>query len=837
MKKLHLLCNAHLDPAWLWEIEEGMGEALSTFRIAADFCEQYDGYVFNHNEVILYEWVEQFDPSLFERIRRLVQAGKWHIMGGWYLQPDCNMPSGESFVRQMLTGRHYFKEKFGRVPTTAINFDPFGHTRGLVQVMAKAGFDSYIVCRPADNDCPLPADEVRWIGYDGSGIVVHRTFGAYLTGKGKARAKVEKWLESYPERSPGLVLWGIGNHGGGPSREDMQQLQELMEETDAHQIVHSTPEAYFRELLACGPELPEHRGDLNPWAVGCYTSQIRIKQKHRLLENELYMTEKLCSHASLAGLSDYPKRELDGAQRDLMTAQFHDILPGSSIREVEEASIRLLDHGLETVAREKIKAFFALTAGQLQAAEGEVPIFLYNPHPYPVKGVFECEYQLAQSSRDQYAHPVVHQDGRRIAAQGEKERSNLYIEWRKRVVFEAELAPGCMNRFNVTAEWLSAKPKPELPTDGGCYQFKGQDLEVEINRETGLIDRFIANGRSLVRPGAFCPIVIQDQDDAWGSQVQSFPNVIGRFERMSRARAERYSGVKNRKLEAVRVIEDGEVRTVVEALMQYGASTLCLTYRLPKRGTAMELEVAVNWNEQAKLLKLAVPTPFEDAEYVGQVAYGRDRFPTNGKEVVTQQWNGVVSQSRDAALTCVNDGIYGSDMTGSEWRLTLLRSPGYSALPGGGRTNTMAQDRYSERIDQGSRRFRIWFDGGPAAERLAKVDREAQVLNEKPYALSYFPSGSGDGVQPLARLSDEVVQLTAMKQAEDGSGDYVLRLFEPTGKPRATVLELPVTGVSHRIELGPFEIKTLRLDRTGQKLKDCPLMEMELDHACDVERS
>ena len=129
MKKVYLLCNAHLDPVWQWTWEEGLAEALSTFRIAADFCEEFDGFVFNHNESLLYEWVEEYDPALFQRIEKLVESGKWHIMGGWYLQPDCNMPSGESMLRQILTGRRYFKKKFGQTPTTAINFDPFGHSR------------------------------------------------------------------------------------------------------------------------------------------------------------------------------------------------------------------------------------------------------------------------------------------------------------------------------------------------------------------------------------------------------------------------------------------------------------------------------------------------------------------------------------------------------------------------------------------------------------------------------------------------------------------------------------------------------------------------------------
>mgnify|MGYP000912632999 FL=1 len=148
MKTMHMISNAHIDPVWQWGWEEGVSAALSTFRAAAEFCENYDGYIFNHNEALLYEWVEEYEPELFKRIQKLVQEKKWHIMGGWYLQPDCVMPSGESFVRQILLGKKYFKEKFGVFPTTAVNFDSFGHTKGLVQIMVKSGFDSYVFMRP-----------------------------------------------------------------------------------------------------------------------------------------------------------------------------------------------------------------------------------------------------------------------------------------------------------------------------------------------------------------------------------------------------------------------------------------------------------------------------------------------------------------------------------------------------------------------------------------------------------------------------------------------------------------------------------------------------------------
>lgn len=227
MKDLHLICNAHIDPVWLWDMEEGISAAISTFRMAAVFCEEYDGLVFNHNEVVVYKWIEEMEPELFARIQELVRKGKWHIMGGWYLQPDCNMPGGESFIRQMEAGREYFREKFGKQPTTAINFDPFGHSRGLVQLMAKAGFDSYLFCRPGQGDCPLPADDFIWVGFDGSEIMAHRA-DTYGTLMGEAGKKVEEWMDAQnrkpEEKQPlaGCMLWGVGNHGGGPSRVDLE---------------------------------------------------------------------------------------------------------------------------------------------------------------------------------------------------------------------------------------------------------------------------------------------------------------------------------------------------------------------------------------------------------------------------------------------------------------------------------------------------------------------------------------------------------------------------------------------------------------------------------------
>ncbi|WP_135547932.1 glycoside hydrolase family 38 N-terminal domain-containing protein [Paenibacillus cymbidii] len=832
-RKLHLLCNAHLDPVWQWEWEEGAAAAISTFRAAADFCEEYEGFVFNHNEALLYRWVEEYEPALFARIQRLVREGRWHMMGGWYLQPDCNMPSGESIVRHIVLGRAYFRDKFGAEPTTTINFDSFGHSRGLVQIMAKAGFDSYIFLRP-EGRLAGPAREFAWVGFDGSKVTAYQIAGGYNTLLGAAHKKVEKWLQEHPDKELGLLLWGVGNHGGGPSRLDLDRIGKLIAETGDVEIAHSTPERYFAELAAKGGNsLPEHADDLNPRFVGCYTSMIRVKMKHRQLENELFMTEKMAAAASMQRLMVYPQVELREATHDLMLGEFHDILPGSSIQPAEEASLRLLDHGLEAVARVKARAFFALAAGQPKAGDGEYPILVYNPHPFPVRGAFECEFMLAdQNWEEQFSNPVVYRDGVRLPSQAEKEHSNLNLDWRKRVVFEAELAPSAMNRFDCRIEVLPEKPQARLAKRDGKLRFRNESgLEVELNAATGLIDGYAVNGVSYLQPdaGAFQPLVVADNEDSWRMDTDRFGPIIGRFALMSPARAAAFSGLRGKRPPAVRVIEDGDVRTVVEALLAYGDSAAVVTYKLPKRGTELEVQVRLFWNEKDKMAKLSIPTLVmgDGSRYWGQTAYGVQRLPADGAEAVAQKWTALAAEGQDGAVgmavTLINDGVYGSDCADGVMRPTLIRSPGYCAHPIRNRP-IMRQDRFSPRIDQGERLYTFWLNGGSAGERLAAVDREALAKGERPYALSFFPQGGGERPQAAVELDDGVVQLTALKLAERGDA-YVLRLFEPTGEARGTTVRVPALGLEQRVELGGFEIRTLLLDTEARTLREGGLLE------------
>jgi alpha-mannosidase len=832
-RRIHLVSNAHLDPVWLWEWQEGAGEALSTFRQAAEFCEKRKGYVFCHNEAVLYQWVEGLEPELFRRIRRLVRQKKWHIMGGWYVQPDCNMPSGESFVRQILLGRRYFAKKFGVAPRTAVNLDPFGHTRGLVQILAKSGYSAYLCCRPGDRECPLPRDEFVWVGYDGSEVLANRASAHYCSVGGRERERLEAWLRDHPEGDLLIHLWGIGNHGGGPSRKDLADLDALAKERPDLELVHSTPDAYFEELEARRSTLPRRERDLNPWAVGCYTSMSRVKQGHRRLENELFSAEKMVTTAWLQGLMPYTQDAFEDVMRDLAFVEFHDILPGSAIPAGEDGALRLIGHGLETLSRLKARAFFALAAGERKAAADEIPIFVFNPHAHAVRALVECEFEPWEPNFDKTPwEPRVYAGGRALASQAEKEESNLSVEWRKRVVFEAELAPGRLNRFSCRLEKGSAKPKAaadEAAADPAAITVATADLTAAVGTRTGLLDAYRVSGIDLLEPGAFSPLVIKDNADPWGMKVRSFRAVEGRFSLASSEEAARFAGLREGGLAPVRVIEDGEVRTVVEAILSYGASRLVLRYKIPKRGKEIEIDARVFWAERDTMLKLGLRPKLKSPRFMGQVAYGADELPSNGDEAVAQKWLALVSETDATALTVVNDGVYGSDWDGAELRLSLLRSPAYAADTWEDKL-AVARDRFIPRQDMGERAFRFWLNGGPLEGRMEAIDREALVHNETPYVLPYFPPGIGTRSGAGAVVEGDAVEVAAFKRSEDGR-DIIVRLFEPTGRPRRAVVKLPALGARVAVRLEGFEIKTLRYDRRAKKFFETDLLEKKSGRA------
>lgn len=760
MKKLHLLCNAHIDPVWLWRWNEGLAETISTFRVAADFCEEYDGFVFNHNEALLYEWVEKHEPELFERIKKLVKERKWVIMGGWYLQPDCVMTSGESLMDQINLGHEYFMSRFGIKPEIAINLDPFGHSRGLVQILKKAGYKGYIFMRPHEIK-----GEFKWVGFDESEIIGHGLVDLYCSHKGQAVKKIQNNIE-LQTKDIGLCLWGIGNHGGGPSRRDLEEIKVLMENSD-FEIIHSTAEDYIEDADKDNLEVIDK--SLGPCMVGCYTSMVRIKQANRRLENKIAMTEKILNYLSMLSGFQYDENKLKEAKKALAFCQFHDILPGTAIKPAEEDSLRQFGYGEEIVDRMFTKSFLKLCEGQPKAKDGEIPVMVFNPHPYEIEGEFEVGFMLQNQNwnEDEVTIATVYdENGNVLLTQNEKPECTFDLDWIQKISFVGKISPSSISRFNCRFTTVNKNLLQKPVYDENFITVVNERMKVVISRKTGLIDFYEVDGKEYISESGKIE-VYKDNEDPWGMTVNSFKDYEGTFTLMSDEEANEYAGYPDEKTSSVRVIEDGEVRIKVQAFFKYKRSVAIVEYTIPKKGTYIDVEVLMYSNEANKMVKYVLDTKLNGIPY-GETAFGYEKLFDDESESVYHKWCGL--KEEDKNLYVINKGIYGGSFTNSTIKLSLLRTPIYAAHPVEGR-QIAPHDRFIKHMDMGERifSFRITTE--------TNVARQAQIYNEQPQLLSFFPSGDGERSSSVITVDNPYIILSSIKKHNE---KYQLTLYNTT---------------------------------------------------------
>lgn len=790
MIKIYTLCNAHLDPVWLWHKEEGMAEALSTFRVAADFCEKYDGFIFNHNESVLYEWVEEYEPELFRRIQALVKQGRWRIMGGWYLQPDCVMPSGESFIRQIETGNRYFKEKFDYTPETAVNFDPFGHTRGLVQILKKYGYKNYLFMRPSN---AAPAENFIWKGYDGSEIQAHSLQGGYSSAKRDSVKKLE-WLLKEPEDKM-LMCWGVGDHGGGPSEEAWQDLMKYKASHPEIEIISSGCEEFFDAVK--DDSLPVFEKSLVHCMVGCYTTMARVKQNHRKLENTLEACEKMITASGI----DFDSGEMLEAQKALLFSEFHDSLPGTMIRKGEEEILQLQSHGLEILSKYMTKSFFKLCDGQQIAKRGEIPIEVFNPNPYKITQDVEIEFQLEEQNWNdgEYTTAKVRSEsGKYLPTQNIKEDSMLNLDWRKRIVFTAELEPMSITRFDceLSVEKHEGRPVQKCEENGSRIVFDNGSMLVEISKLTGLIDKYSVNGEDKLLRDSAKICVFRDNEDPWGMETDGFYDKIGEFTLLSDEQANRFNGFENEKKPNVRIIENGNVRMSVQAIFAYEQSFAVITYILPKNHNYIDIQITLYSNNANKMYKLSLPTAFKNSRFTGQMPFGSEELLKEKKEVFYHKWCALLSD--EGSLAVINDGTYGGSCDENTMYISLLRTPVYSAHPIGER-QLAETDRNHDHIDMGVRKFRYRITA-----ETENIDAQAQIYNQPVFALPFFPSGRGEKKNTACELDNEKLILTRYSTSSDSV--ITARVFNPSDSREKGTLATPFGRAE--IDLGAYEFET-----------------------------
>jgi alpha-mannosidase len=820
-----LVCNAHLDPVWLWPWEDGMTETISTYRVAADFCERHPDFVFNHNESLLYEWVEEHDPELFARIQDLVRRGRWHIAGGAYLQYDPIGTSGESVIRQHLVGKGYFQEKFGVEPTTAYNFDSFGHPRGLIQILAGCGFDSYIFCRPNRTQCTLPVGAFRWRHASGVEVHARRSDDHYITqGTIRATMRDGDWPAYYREEGDFLFLWGIGNHGGGPSRDEYAQFAAMRKDFPDVDFIESTPEAFFQNTLKQHPAatLPVQEGDLQRVHEGCYTSMLRVKQAHRRMENLMAATERLAAMAWWQGRREYPAADLLDAWKDILFSEFHDILPGSGIPAVEADCLARLGHCEEILRRHKARAMISLLRDETLAERNRTPIFVFNPHSWAVTQEVEIEYCLDRQFTPDQAIRALSSDGQAVVAQFEKAEHNLvdrnWGEWRRKAVFTTTVPPLSYRRFDADYTVL---PKdqiipwrtPALPTRGALVIDVGT-LRVTINRRTGLLDAVKVGGEILLQAGSARPLVFADKAHAWET-IPEWTEPLAAFRLATPAEAARIRG-STRVGPPISIIEDGPVRTIVEAIFVHEGSYVVQRYMVHKDRPVIHVDQDIFWNQHDQMLKLEL------------------RHPAGLDTVQTERCYSIDDQTATAASGRTHDaqhflriggvlgvipyGTGGFSHRGGSLRLHLLRSPPYSGMDDVPADCDRAHDRYIVRQDQGRRTCRHTLVFGDLAATETAMARTAWEYNQPLIPFVYFPTkrmAATAGPAPFVAVDADNVLLVASKQAERGT-DLVLRFWEVAG--RETPYSFTVDGTRFLATIGAHRLQTFCLDRAGNLL-------------------
>jgi alpha-mannosidase len=793
MKKpvLHLICNAHLDPVWQWRWEEGAAEAITTFGIAARLLREFPSFIFTHNEAILYRWVKEYDPVLFEEIRTLVAEQRWCIGGGWDLQPDMIMPGTEAIIRHIAEGRRFFLEHFGAKPLVAYNFDPFGHTAGLPQILVKAGFRMYVHMRPEEKNLPLPSDLYRWRGVDGSEIAVYRIpFPAYNTFHNKAVERIREAVEiALRLHRDTPVFWGLGDHGGGATRTELEQIQDYIEQETRVEIVHSSTERFYAAVLPLLANAPVVEGELQRIFTGCYTSMSRLKRRMQRNLGELVQTEALRAATWWLRDQPYPAEELRDAWRDHLFNDFHDILPGSSVEPGELDALDLYGRSSETHRRLRLGAATMFSSGRHLPVT--IPISILNANPGAPSVPVELEYLIDHVPKfgGKWHARLFTLDNKEIPVQEEAaEQLLLADEWRRKICFTPSLPHVGAAHFRLEMHEGDAPAEKAPPM-----------VPHTTDAKSGLVTSLEAGGgRRTLAGTALMPLVVEDLADSWGMEEWSYRNVAGAFSPVTGS---------------FKTVEYGPVRQITEVAMEFQKSTLLLRTIAYAHHPFLEFRLRIQWNQQRQRLKLAIPTVFRSSDVECEVPGGTQRRPADGQEYVQGRWMVIRGDAggKPTALAVISSGQHGFDVKGGEIRISVLRSPLYCYQF----DYPLEKAHQLKYMDQGVHEMRILLMAGDPSEVREVVSGLADWLSAPPYALAHLPVGDRTpSIEELLSAAPGSVRMVACKRSWDGKA-LVVRFQEVLGEQREAAIHLRRPAISMPLIFEPFELKTVRFERDG----------------------
>ena len=797
--RFHMIGQAHIDPVWLWPWQEGVSVVHSTFRSALDRMNENPEFCFTASSAQFYDWVAENDPVMLTEIRKRIDEGRWNLVGGWWIEPDMNIPSGEAMVRQGLYGQLTMERLTGHRATVAYCPDSFGHSSTVPQILKLQGMENYIFMRPAAKEKMLPADLFWWEGADGTRILTYRIQFSY-NDTGSVRNRVEQILAQYQNQpvKSFMAFYGAGDHGGGATKENIQSIKELKGDRKAPVVLFSTTDRYFKELREAGNlNIPVINDDLQHHAVGCYTAESEIKKGNRQSEAALVTAEKIASIVSAALGSNYPKDDLTTAWKKVLFLQFHDSIAGTSLPEHSQAAREGHGHALDIAHKTSYMS--------LQKLEWQVPsedpvsqyLIVFNPHAWEINS--NLEYDL---------------DGMQNATRVEDEAGNsLPHQWnpgstetnRKRLIFGTKIPPFGYRQIRI----LQGDPlqiNNSVTAENNILENEYLRISFSSDGKIGIFDK--EAGKDVFAEGTSgCKaVVINDKSDTWSHDVKTFSEEIGTF---SEAK--------------IKVIENGPLRAVIRVISTYGKSELGIDWTLYAGGRSIGAKVTLDWHERLKMLKFSFPVDIENTKATYETPYGNIVRETNGNEDPGQRWIDLTGNRNNVTygFTVLNDAKYGYSIKGNDMRISVVRSSPYAHhMP-----KILDMNKEHIWMDQGIQTFRMQLVPHTGTWQNTNIPRLAEEFIS-PSLIIY--QGIHRGTLPksdsyLSVNSGNVI-VSAVKQSENGE-NIILRCIETFGQQVSASVSLPFANKRWTGDFRPYEIKTLKYFRNSGDIKVVGLLE------------
>ena len=782
--------HAHIDSAWLWPIRETVRKCARTFASAVRLMDDYPEYRFVCSQAVQYQWIEERYPALFARITDKVRSGQFVPVGGMWVEADMNLPSGESLVRQLVHGQRWFESRFGIRCNEVWIPDVFGYPASMPQIYAAAGCTRFVTQKLSWNkQNRFPHSTFWWEGLDGTRVLTHfppvDTYNAEVTGEEMAFS--ERNFSEHGWSDWALMPYGHGNGGGGPTREMVERARRMRNLDGMPRLQLGTTDEFFGHLeteVAAGAPVPVWTGELYfETHRGTLTSQIETKVGNRRCERLLREAELWW--AAGGAVPDEVTAGLAAAWNEVLLQQFHDIIPGSSIAWV---------HDDAQAAHARVAAELELLIEQAITRLGVGRVAL-NAGSRDRTGVVVCADAPAGDGPTQQLSTGETAFVLTVPASG----------------MAAPSAEACDDRV-VTTEHTMANGHVAVQWD----------LDGTIH---SIID--VARGRELLPAGRTVTVELAPDHpveyDAW--DLESWTTSLGAPIAGDASVVWVERGPLVSSVRVTRTIGDSTIPASTIPASAIPASTIAVTYTLRAGSGRLDLAFDVDWHRSEELLSLMVPLDVRANEAICDIQFGHVRRPTHPSspwdaakfEVCAHRFVDLAEPSFGVAV--LNDGRFGHALFDGGVRVSLLRAPKFP----------------DPDADQGHHRVTVAIM--PHGPGLHEVLAQAEALNMP----IRFVAGAGDGTgddagdgvaPPVVSIDHPGVELAAVKRADDGSGDLIVRLVEVCGDrtqvavrlpgvvvrraERCNALEEPFDGIDVAdgfvaLSLRPFELATLRL--------------------------